>query len=143
MGQHNRIKTLEQALREAEPYTTIKLCEGVYTCNDPIDKPGLIIEKRDKQSQVYIIGNDGPVIRIRLLENEFVVFKRITLAHSGINMQAKFKEAAPQEPKYKQLPSLKGIKEFEIQDNHDCVVFLEEGGAMFRHCNITMKSMPK
>mmetsp|Transcript_59977 Transcript_59977/g.82373 ORF Transcript_59977/g.82373 Transcript_59977/m.82373 type:complete len:241 (+) Transcript_59977:599-1321(+) len=58
-------------------------------------------------------------------------------------MSSKFKESAPQDPKYKQLPSLKGIKEFELNYNHDCVVFLEEGGAMFRHCNITMKSMPK
>jgi len=48
VGEHQKIKTLDEALKVADPYTTIKLCEGVYFCLETITKPGIIIEKRDK-----------------------------------------------------------------------------------------------
>ena len=38
----------------------------MYTCNIVINKPGLKIEPRDKDKPVYLLGNDGPVIRVCL-----------------------------------------------------------------------------
>lgn len=76
----------------AEEGTIIKLCEGVYSCSITINKPGIKIEPRDKDKPVYIIGNEGPVITIDLKENEFVVIKKILLAHSGINLTTKQKD---------------------------------------------------
>ncbi len=55
-------KSLEEAINMAEEGTVIKLCEGVYTCNIKITKPGIKIEPRDKDKPVYLIGNEGPVI---------------------------------------------------------------------------------
>ena len=49
--------TLEEALQNVEPFTTIYLVEGVYTCEIPITKPGLIIQKRDIEKEVYLLGN--------------------------------------------------------------------------------------
>lgn len=83
---------MEEALELAEEGTIIKLCEGVYTCNVKITKPGIKIEPRDKDKPVYLLGNDGPVIKVDLKEKQFLVIKRILLAHSGINLVAKFKE---------------------------------------------------
>ena len=60
------VKSLEEALELAEEGTVIKLCEGVYTCNVKITKPGIKIEPRDKDKPVYLLGNDGPVIKVDL-----------------------------------------------------------------------------
>ena len=35
--------TLQDALNGVEPFTTIYLAEGVYSCPDPITKPGIIV----------------------------------------------------------------------------------------------------
>jgi hypothetical protein len=86
------IKSLDEALEIAEEGTIIKLCEGVYTCNVKITKPGIKIEPRDKDKPVYLLGNDGPVIKVDLKDKQYVVVKRLLLAHSGINIAAKFKE---------------------------------------------------
>ena len=76
----------------AEEGTIIKLCEGVYTCNVTIRKAGITIEPRDKDKPVYLLGNDGPVIKVDLKDKQYIVVKRVLLAHSGINIAAKFKE---------------------------------------------------
>ena len=60
-------KSLEEAIAMAEEGTVIKLCEGVYTCNIKITKPGIKIEPRDKDKPVYLLGNEGPVITIGIL----------------------------------------------------------------------------
>ena len=74
--------TLDEALEGVEPYTTIYLTEGVYSITEPITKPGLIIEKRDKDEKVYIIGNEGPVIKVELESGDFinyVTFKNLII----------------------------------------------------------------
>jgi hypothetical protein len=94
------VYSLEQALDLAAPFTTIYLAEGVYTCKTPITKPGIIIDKKDKVKDVFIIGGSGPVIDVQLDENHFVVIKKVVIMHTGVNMGFKFKEAAPGKPKY-------------------------------------------
>mmetsp|Transcript_40553 Transcript_40553/g.39078 ORF Transcript_40553/g.39078 Transcript_40553/m.39078 type:complete len:85 (+) Transcript_40553:564-818(+) len=73
----------------AEEGTVIKLCEGVYTCNVRITKPGIKIEPRDKDKPVYLLGNEGPVITVDLQDNQFVVIKKLLIAHSGISIGTK------------------------------------------------------
>ena len=85
-------KTLEDALKVAEEGTIIKLAEGVYTCNVVISKPGIKIEPRDKDRPVYLLGNEGPVIKVDMAKSDhYVVIKSILLAHSGLNLVKKFK----------------------------------------------------
>ena len=118
----------------------------MYSITEPITKPGLIIEKRDKDEHVYIIGNEGPVIKIELEQTEpinYVVFKNLTILHSGASIQFKFKENAPQEPKYCLEAGKKAIREFEINDDMDTCVYVISGGVMFRNCTISLKSHPK
>lgn len=85
-------RTLDEALAIAEEGTIIKLSEGVYTCNVVISKPGIKIEPRDKDRPVYLLGNEGPVIKVDMKErNHYLVLKRVLLAHSGLNLVKKFK----------------------------------------------------
>jgi len=87
-----QFKTLDDALAVAEEGTIIKLTEGVYTCNVVIDKPGIKIEPRDKDKPVYLLGNEGPVVKIEMKERHHsVVLKGLLLAHSGLNLVKKFK----------------------------------------------------
>ena len=106
--------TLEEAIDCVDEFTTIYLAEGSYTCKKPITKPGLIIEKKDKDKDVFIVGCNGAVVNIELQENHFVVFKKIVFLHTGLNLNLKFKESAPNQPKYSMNPNTQTLREFDI-----------------------------
>lgn len=138
-------KTLEEAIAVAEEGTIIKLEEGVYTCNIVIDKPGIKIEPRYKDRPVYLLGNEGPVIKIDMKNREDrVVIKRILLAHSGLNLVKKFKSVQErftfENPK-KANP--KTIINFDINKNMDTVVLVRKGCLVMRNCLISLRSLPK
>ena len=99
--------------------------------------------KRDIEKEVYLIGNEGPVINVDLENDDYIVFKDITIVHSGTCLPAKFKENAPNEPRYTMEASPKCIREFEIQPGMDCICYVKSGGIMFRHCTLTLKSHKK
>ena len=126
-----------------EPFTTIYLVEGVYTCAKPITKEGIIVQKRDIEKEVYLIGNEGPVLNINLKTDDYIVFKDLIITHSGMCLSAKFKENAPNEPRYTMEPSYKCIREFEIKDEMDTICYVRKGGVMFRNCTLTLKSHKK
>ena len=109
----------------------------------PIKKPGLIVQKRDIEKEVYLIGNEGPVIRVELEADDYIVFKDLIITHSGMCLSAKFKENAPNEPKYTMEASYKCIREFEINPGMDTICYVKSGGAMFRNCTLTLKSHKK
>jgi O-acetylhomoserine/O-acetylserine sulfhydrylase-like pyridoxal-dependent enzyme len=81
------------------------LAEGIYTITVPITTAGLIFDAKDHEKKVYIIGNEGPVVNIVLHPGEYVIFKRITFLHSGVNILARFIENAANDPKYCDKPS--------------------------------------
>ena len=72
-----------------------------------------------------------------------MVFKDLVITHSGMCLPAKFKENAPNEPKYTMDPSYKCIREFEINNNMDTICFVKSGGIMFRNCTLTFRSHKK
>ena len=78
---HGPYYSLEEAISKAKEFTTIYLTEGAYTCKYPITKNGLIIEKRDKDKDVFILGTGGPVVTIALEEHHFVVFKKMSMKY--------------------------------------------------------------
>jgi len=63
--------------------------------------------------------------------------------HTGNSIQSKFKENAPNDPKYMKKANKTAIKEFEIQPQMDTIFFVHSGGIMLRDCTVTLKSMPK
>ena len=84
------IKTLDEAIMQAQEGTLIKLCEGAYTCKVTITKPGIKIEPRDKDKSVFLIGNEGPAIKVDLKDkSKYLVIKKVLLAHSGISLGQK------------------------------------------------------
>lgn len=115
----------------------------MYFFSKPILKKGLIFEQMDQDKKVYIIGNEGPVVNVVLNAGESVVFKKIIFMHSGNNMMSRFKENAPNEPKYIMKPCKKSIAEFEIQPQSDTILFVHSGSLIMKDCVLSMRSLPK
>ena len=124
--ENGEVTSLDEALELAEEGTIIKL--SVYTCNVKITKPGIKIEPRDKDKPVYLLGNDGPVIKVDLKDKQYVVIKRILLAHSGINLVAKFKEVIQSGmgdiSLFQKKPNVKCLEEFDINKEMNCIVMV-------------------
>lgn len=58
------MRTLEEALEYAQEGTRIKLCEGVHFSRAVIKIGGIRIEPYYKDRAVYLLGDDGPTIKI-------------------------------------------------------------------------------
>jgi hypothetical protein len=56
---------------------------------------------------------------------------------------SKFREAAPYEPKYANKPGAQAIREFEIDENMDCLLMVKSGGVILRDCQLSLNSLPK
>lgn len=110
--QNGPIFTIEAALEIIQPNSTVYLAEGIYTITVPLTIPGLIFMRKDHEANVYIVGNDGPVINIVLHKGEIAIFKKIIFIHSGVNINHRFIENAANEPKYCMKPSKQCIAEF-------------------------------
>lgn len=89
---------------------------------------------------MYIVANHGAVLNVQLGASDFIVFKDVTICHSGMSLPAKFKENAPNDPKYCMEGSAKAIREFEINEHSDCCVMVHSGGVLLRNCTLTLKS---
>jgi hypothetical protein len=57
-------RTLDEALELAQEGTIIKLCEGVHMCRSTIKVGGIKIEPYYKDRPVYLLGDEGPTIKI-------------------------------------------------------------------------------
>jgi hypothetical protein len=110
----------------------------VYTCNVKITKPGLKIEPRDKDKPVYLLGNEGPVINVDLKENQYVVIKKILLAHSGINIGNKLVNMQV-DMNYLRKANVKCLSEFDIQKDMNTVVMVLRGGLIMRNCLLSLR----
>lgn len=115
----------------------------MYYIKKAITKPGLIFERLDNNKEVFIIGNKGPAVNIVLAPDEVVVFKKMTVMHSGLLMCTLFKENAANEPKYIKKPNKKALKEFEIHPKVDCLFFIHSGRLNLKDCKLNFKSLPK
>ena len=58
------VSTLDEALALASEGTVIKLCEGVHICKTTIRQGGIKIEPYYKDKPVYLLGDEGPTIKI-------------------------------------------------------------------------------
>jgi hypothetical protein len=96
------VSTLDEALELAQEGTVIRLCEGVHLSRSVIRKGGIKIEPYYKDKLVYILGNDGPAIKIDVpmddpddpeeASKKQVILKRVVLAHSGEAIVKHFKD---------------------------------------------------
>jgi hypothetical protein len=92
---------------------------------------------------VFIVGCAGSVVTVDLEGDHFVVFKKIIFMHTGMNLNLKFKESAPNQPKYAMNPNTQALREFDICRGMDTIMWLEHGGLMLRECEITYNALPK
>jgi len=147
------VTTLDEALSLAQEGTCIKLCEGVHICRSTIKKGGIKIEPYYKDKPAYLLGNEGPTIRIDVKLDDHndaeeagrkvVILKRLVLTHNGEAIAKNFKEM--QFPDFRVLtkPNVKVLKEMRIEPSMNTIVLVEHGALFMRDCLLTLSSLPK
>ncbi|EGR30705.1 hypothetical protein IMG5_125070, partial [Ichthyophthirius multifiliis] len=78
------IKTIQQAINEADAGCVIKISPGLYQENLKINKPSIRLEPKEKIGDIIIIGSKGPVILIDLQKQEKCHLLGLKLAHTGM-----------------------------------------------------------
>lgn len=58
------VTNINDALAIATEGTVIKLCEGVHFCKSTIKVGGIKIEPYQRDRPVYLLGDEGPTIKI-------------------------------------------------------------------------------
>ena len=150
------VLTLDEALDLSQEGTVIKLCEGVHLSSAVIKKGGIKIEPYYKDKLVYILGSDGPAIKIDVpMENpddpeeasrKQVILKRVVLAHSGEAIVKHFKDMQMSKAKVdilKQKPNNKILREMYLDPNMNTLVLVKSGGILMRNCLLTLRTLPK
>ena len=150
------VTTLDEALEIAQEGTVIKLCEGVHLARTTITKGGIKIEPYYKDKLVYILGNEGPTIKIDVkMDNpddpeeaskKQVILKRVVLAHTGEAIVKNFKDL--QFPKefvdiLKKKPNNKVLREMYLEPDMNTLIMVKSGGILMRNCLLTLRTLPK
>lgn len=76
-------KTIQEAIREAEPGSIIKIAPGLYSTNIVIDKNGLRLEPKEKVGDIIIVVSSSPAITINLKKDERCTIVGLKMSHSG------------------------------------------------------------
>ena len=78
-------QTIQEAVNAASPGSKILVSSTLYTQPVFINKPGLVIETREPQSEVQITCSAGPIISISLSHGETCKIKGFKLIHTAIS----------------------------------------------------------
>lgn len=76
-------KTIQSAIDQGGAQATIKVSPGLYKENIVVMKPGMKIEAKDINSDVYIMGNRGPAVYINIEQGQSCLFQNIKFVHKG------------------------------------------------------------
>lgn len=76
-------KTIQSAIDDAKPNSTIKITSGLYKENIVIREPSLKIESKDFNPDVYIMGNKGPAVLIDIPNGGTCLIQNIRFVHKG------------------------------------------------------------
>jgi hypothetical protein len=75
--------TIQSAIDDAKPNSTIKITSGLYKENIVITQHSLKIESKDACPDVYIMGNKGPAVLIDIPEGGSCLIQNIRFVHKG------------------------------------------------------------
>lgn len=147
------MRTLEEALEYAQEGTLIKMCEGVHFSRATIKIGGIRIEPYYKDRAVYLLGDDGPTIKIDVPmvdpndENEAtlkqVTIKRIVMAHNGEAIAKYFKELQLAKPDIHKRPNVKCLKDMKLEPAMNTIILINSGSLLLRNCLLTLQALPK
>lgn len=133
--------------------TVIKLCEGIHLCRSVITQGGIKIEPYYKDRLVYLLGSDGPTIKINVqLEDPYdneeaarkqVIIKRLVFTHNGEAIVRKFKELQLLKQKVHKKPNTSVLEDMSLDPEMNTVMVIESGSLLMRNCLVTLRALPK
>jgi hypothetical protein len=131
------VQSLDEALELAQEGTVIKLCEGVHLARSTVRKGGIKIEPYYKDRLVYILGNEGPALKVDVpmddpddpeeASKKQVILKRIVLAHNGEAIVKNFKDMQMPKPItdiLKKKPNNKVLREMYIEPDMNTLIMV-------------------
>jgi hypothetical protein len=153
MEGYGDVTSLDEALLLAQEGTVIKLCEGVHICKNTISVGGIKIEPYHKDRPTYLLGDEGPTIKIDVKMNDhqdaeeasrkLVILKRLVLTHNGEAIVKNFKEMQFPNLDYHNKPSPSCIRDMRIDPNMNTIIMVNHGAVLIRDCLFTLRSLPK
>jgi hypothetical protein len=143
-------KTIQSAIDEGGAQATIKVSPGLYKENIMVTKPGMKIEAKDINSDVYVMGNRGPAVYINIDQGQSCLFQNIKFVHKGGASRqnargsgmmtfdpnpvvSKMTEGSPGLESYH-----KNFEKIKFSRKYDSMVYVKSGGVIMRNCMMSL-----
>ena len=150
-------KTIQAAIDEAKPNSTIKISSGLYKENLVITKSSLKIESKDFNPDVYIMGNKGPAVYIDIEDGGSCLIQNIRFVHKGGAagkvhcgfdapnlLAAGIKGLANNNEMILGLETYhKTFESVSFNSKKDSMIFVKKGGVILRGCLMTLNFIMK
>ena len=135
---------IKEAVKAAKPYSKILVEKGLYTDNLVIDKPGLIITPKSKESNIIMVVNGGPAIVIDIPNDGKCDIVDVKIAHTAISEDDESRKDSKAKEQEKMLDKLfsqnnKAVEfqkddpkgalavNLQLEDTMNCLVYVKRG----------------
>lgn len=143
------IYSIKQAIEVCEPNSKILIEKGLYTENLIITKPDLVIQPRNKESNIIMVVNGGPAIVIDIPGDGKCEIIDVKIAHTAISEDdesVKNKEIEEKEKMIDKLFSQNNKKadfhkddpngalatNMQLDSSMNCLVYVKSGKLILR-----------
>ena len=133
--------------------TVIKMCEGVHMCRATIRQGGIKIEPYYKDRLVYLLGNEGPTLKVDVpmedptdyeeATKKQVIMKRIVLSHNGEAIVKRFKELQLPKIDLHKKPNIRVLEDMSLDPDMNTIMIVESGSVLLRNCLFSLRALPK
>ncbi|CAG9323726.1 unnamed protein product [Blepharisma stoltei] len=135
--------TIQEAINAASPGTRIQIASALYIQSITINKPDLILEPREIDSEVQITCPQGPIITVSLKDEESCTIKGLKLIHtSSAGKKIESFSSATDESFFDLSETPKGnehwIRSLKISRNMNCAVWADGGVTHLDGCKISL-----
>lgn len=138
-------QTIQEAVNAATPGCKILVASTLYTQPIYINKPGLILEAREANSEVQITCSQGPIIYVSLNEGETCKIKGFKLIHTAVSRKRPESLSNTNGETYLDIcessrSSEHWVKNLKINRSTSCALWVDGGNITFEDCQITLSS---
>ena len=140
--QKGPFKRIQDALDNAVPNSRIKIETGIYRENLIIKTPNIFLEKKRKESEVFILGLNGPTIIIDLQSKGTINIQGINITNNGYK-KIKFNNNhhifTKKQKIHKSIQlTINYVSELESSHEKENLIFLNRGILFLTNCKLNL-----
>ena len=138
-------QTIQEAVNAATSDSKILVASNLYTNSIFINKPNLILEAREPDSEVQIACSTGPIIHVSLKEGEKCKIKGFKLIHTSVSRKRLEAHSGIGGDTYLDMcessrVSEPWVKTMKVNRTTNCALWVEGGDVIFEDCQIILTS---